>query len=584
MKIVLFGYPSIIVDNTPIEIGRRKALALLVYLVATRRPQAREHLCALLWEDAPPATARAELRRMISTLKQTPLAPFIEANRDMVRFVVTDAVEVDLWELDRLLNEGASSGIAANIDHWLAPFADGLQVTDAPQYEAWQRLMSAQLHQRLTIVIENLVLSAQIAAQYHECIRLLQAWCRLDEDNEALHRQLLQCYVQVGQREMALAHYRDLLQRRLAEGAHGLEEETTALVRRIEMGDIIPTPTLSKGFLPPQPGLIVGREDVLAALKERLGSPAEDDNPRRWIVAQGWPGIGKTTLTMALAHDPAVRGRFPDGVFWASLGQTPNLLAILHQWGLALGLHTIHQTTSISEASALLANALSERQVLLIIDDVWDEAHVTPFKIGGRYSAMLITTRLNRVAQALITTRQELYKIPVLDEKRARQLMTLLVPEAVSAYPQEVDALIQALEGLPLALQVAGRLLREEQSLGWGIRDLLQELRDGVHLLQASAPADRQNPDDAFPMTVSALLALSTNTLEPTLRERFAMLGVFAPKPAIFDLGALQAVWDSPDPRATIRRLVERGLLEAVADGAFQMHALLVQHARSLFS
>jgi len=37
-------------------------------------------------------------------------------------------------------------------------------------------------------------------------------------------------------------------------------------------------------------------------------------------AAHGLGGIGKTTLAAALAHDPAVQARFPDGVLWATLG------------------------------------------------------------------------------------------------------------------------------------------------------------------------------------------------------------------------------------------------------------------------
>jgi len=80
-----------------------------------------------------------------------------------------------------------------------------------------------------------------------------------------------------------------------------------------------------------------------------------------------------------------------------------------------------------------------------------------------------------------------------------------------------------------------------------------------------------------------ALLELSTNSLDDTIRQRFALLGVFAPKPAVFELEAMEAVWEVNDARPTVRRLVERGLLDIVPGGEFQMHALLVQHARQMF-
>jgi hypothetical protein len=61
------------------------------------------------------------------------------------------------------------------------------------------------------------------------------------------------------------------------------------------------------------------------------------------------------------------------------------------------------------------------------------------------------------------------------------------------------------------------------------------------------------------------------------------LLGAFAAKPARFDSQAVQAVWQTDDVRSTLRVLVDRGLLEPIGNGVFQMHALLAMHARSLF-
>jgi hypothetical protein len=138
------------------------------------------------------------------------------------------------------------------------------------------------------------------------------------------------------------------------------------------------------------------------------------------------------------------------------------------------------------------------------------------------------------------------------------------------------------LEGLPLAIQVAGRLLQSEEKLGWGVVDLLADLREGTRLLNEPAPSDMLRVYQGTTPTISALLRRSTDTLHPPTRERFALLGLFVPKPATFDLGAIHAIWGGDDPRPATRELVNRGLLEPVGGGRFQMHALLVAHARSM--
>ena len=101
-------------------------------------------------------------------------------------------------------------------------------------------------------------------------------------------------------------------------------------------------------------------------------------------------------------------------------------------------------------------------------------------------------------------------------------------------------------------------------------------------MIKAEAPSDRAE-GHGIP-TVMALLQKSTDLLSEQMRDCFALLGAFAPKPATFDLAAMKAVWQVADPKPIVRELVDRGLLEPVGSGRLQMHALLVQHARSLLS
>ena len=147
-------------------------------------------------------------------------------------------------------------------------------------------------------------------------------------------------------------------------------------------------------------------------------------------------------------------------------------------------------------------------------------------------------------------------------------------------HARECEQLIEDLERLPLALQVAGRLLHSEQRLGWGIHELLADIRAGAALIRADAPADRTERE-TIP-TVSALLRKSTDRLDIETRGYFALLGAFAAKPATFDLDALRNIWRVSDPKPFVRELAGRGLLEPVGPGRFQMHALLKAHARSL--
>lgn len=354
------------------------------------------------------------------------------------------------------------------------------------------------------------------------------------------------------------------------------------------------TSTPQLGNAPPLPTLIVGREDAIRELKIRLGVTTDGSTgtPVQILTAiRGWPGIGKTTIAATLAHDPDIAARFPDGVLWVSLGQNPNLLSELATWGRVLGTDDLLRAKSVEEASTQLTGLLRNKRILLIVDDVWESEHAIPFRVGGAACAMLVTTRINIVAQALAPTPDHIYRLPELSDDKSLELLQLLAPTVVAQFPQESLDLVHELEGLPLALQVAGHMLNAEASYGFGVQELLTELREGAKkyesdkLLGATAPADRVDLATETTPTVAVLLQKSTERLDEDVRDSFAYLGAFAPKPATFDLDAMAYVWQREDPKPVARTLVDRGLLEFIPEmGRYQMHALVVMHAKSLLT
>jgi hypothetical protein len=342
------------------------------------------------------------------------------------------------------------------------------------------------------------------------------------------------------------------------------------------------------GSAPPVPLMLFGRDHALQDLKACLGVGASGHNQSSTQIltaVRGWPGVGKTTIAAALAHDSEVKHTFSDGVLWISLGPEPDLLSGLVMWGRALGTDKLLQVKTIKEATAILTGILRNKRMLLIVDDVWNPAHAVPFRVGGQQCATLITTRATHVAQSLAPTPRNIYKLPVLTDEDALKLLQALAPSVTTQHPQQSLELVHELEGLPLALQVAGHLLNVEASYGFGVDELVTSLREGSKLLEAQAPADRIDLVIGTIPSVAVLLLKSTERLDSFTHDCFAYLGAFASKPATFDLAAMRAVWLVDDPKPITCDLVDRGLLEYIPEtGRYQMHALLVMHAKSLLT
>jgi NB-ARC domain len=350
--------------------------------------------------------------------------------------------------------------------------------------------------------------------------------------------------------------------------------------------ELFPAP---RGLPPPLPGLVfVGREDSLMEVKRLIGVGQSESQKNSVTVVRGWPGVGKTTLVSVLARDPEVSEAFPDGVLWTALDQKPEMMSKIAQWARALGTDDLLYTPTIAEATERLGLLLRDKRMLLVVDDIWNVDHARPFLQAASDSkcAVLAITRLTSIADALAslnpsrTPAESIYVLPVFAEDDALTLLRLLAPEVVARHPEACRELLRDLEYLPLAIHVAGGVLNEK--LRTNVPDLSEWIRKAASLEAEPSPLDRAE-GIGLP-TVRALLLRSTDLLDDATREYFAYLGAFAPKPATFDVGALKAVWMVDDPKPVIRKLVSFGLLELVGSGRFQMHALLVQHARSLLT
>ena len=334
--------------------------------------------------------------------------------------------------------------------------------------------------------------------------------------------------------------------------------------------------------LPPQPSLFIGRETDVVALKKRLGIPPGPEESRQTIV-RGWPGVGKTTLLLSLAYDPSVKEVYRDGVLWTGLGEFGDPLSELNNWGHQLGLPEMTRATTLDMAIKQVRAVLQSKKMLLLVDDVWNRDAGIPFKqVCGSECAIFLTTRFGDVARELGIP-EDVYVLGILDEVQGLQLLKRVAPTVVKKHPGESQHLVHDLEGLPLAIRVAGRLLESEIALGKNIQDLMEELSESHILLNEYAPDDRFDPRTGTTPTISLLLKSSTDRLDETMRIRFSMLGAFADEPATFDLEAMRFIWDVDDPLPTVRVLVDRGLLEPiVSQGRFQMHKMLALHARAL--
>lgn len=84
LALFLLGSPCLELDGDTLEIGRRKAVALVAYLAVTGRGHTWDALATLLWPVFDQTRARAALRRTPSTLNRAIGGAWLEADRETI--------------------------------------------------------------------------------------------------------------------------------------------------------------------------------------------------------------------------------------------------------------------------------------------------------------------------------------------------------------------------------------------------------------------------------------------------------------------------------------------------------------------
>ena len=201
---------------------------------------------------------------------------------------------------------------------------------------------------------------------------------------------------------------------------------------------------------------------------------------------QGMGGIGKTVLAAALAHDSEVRQAFPDGIYWLTIGQKPNLLDLQNQ--LLRQLTGSKETlTTEQEAKDALREALEGRPALVVVDDAWTIDHADAFSVTAPPARLLITTRNNEV---LVGLGAEEHRVDVLSPSDALKMLAEWVGEkSPDKLPPEAAEVAKECGYLPLALAMIGAMIRLRPT-AW--KDALSRLqRADLGAIKRAFPATR---------------------------------------------------------------------------------------------
>ncbi|WUA85713.1 AfsR/SARP family transcriptional regulator [Streptomyces sp. NBC_00207] len=521
------------------------------------------YLLRAVWDEEPPATARAALQTCVLRLRRLFAkygisATTIEAVPGGYR------MHNDTETLDLVLfrTRTAQAASAAGPGEELYRLREALSLwRGQPLANVASRMLQQDavpaLEQERLRVLERVCDLELAAGNCHQVLVDLYEGARRHPVRERFTEQLVEALYRTGRQAEALAEYRTVRDRLRDElgidPGPGLRRLELAILRAEDLAPAPPEPpravaTAEVPALPAgaaatvRPGPTVlpvpafaGRESDRAAMAARLTAA---DGPRL-VVVSGAPGIGKSALARQTAYE--VQECFPGGVFTLHLAR-PDGTAV-----------------PVEEAARLLPEPGAGRR-LIVLDGAAGAWQVLPLLPAAGDASVLVTSRRG-LAAVVATHGGSVYRLDVLRPAEAYGLLAGLVgAERIAAEPAAARRLATVCGHFPLALRIAaGRLLTRP-----GL-----SVADGAAWLAEDPPGRLALAEDAR-LSVPEVLGQALDGLAPELREAFLRLGE-------------RAADDDPsaeESESVLEQLVEAGLLEDGPPGPYRLHDFLRIYAR----
>jgi WD40 repeat protein len=318
---------------------------------------------------------------------------------------------------------------------------------------------------------------------------------------------------------------------------------------------------------PDLPDGFVQRPEEFDRIRRHLVDSTTDDVAPKTVVIHGPGGFGKTTLAIAVCHDDKVNTSFFDGILWVTIGERPTGFESLIELYAAL---TGERPGFVNQEDAVveLAKRTAEVHCLVVIDDVWNAAHLRPLLRATKGCTRLITTRHFQIAVGA-----QAVEINEMSTSQAVEMLTAGLDHSGNVMP--FYRMAEGMGRWPLMLELLRGALRSRMARGDRLERAIRYLESRFDQVGAGA-FDQRNPIDrnqAIGRTVEVSLGFLTSEERKLLIE----LSIF-PSDADIPLTIVRSLWelDEFQTEDVVANLANLSLIKFDLDrGTIRLHTVL---------
>ena len=279
------------------------------------------------------------------------------------------------------------------------------------------------------------------------------------------------------------------------------------------------------------------------------------------FVIYGMGGMGKSELAIRIAHALAEKTNF-EGFYWCQLTEDATIEQVVERIVRTVRISRINNLP-IDSQLRMLARELSERNILVVLDNVLDAETIRTLLRYFQESAFLLTTRI-RISDTEVESNEQLLDLSELPPDVATELLLLHSGESRAESPLEITEICRMVGGHPLAIRIlASGKFNDKLSFEELRNELDEYLKEEEYSNESLIEAIFEGPYKRL------------GEKEEDARRCLRVVSVF---PGGFLLDAVKELMDcplSPAARRLLREPLQGSLIQRDQSGRYHLHDIV---------